>query len=399
MANRRRNLILGLATAFGVSLLAGCSVVGPIPFTSSVPSPASESAQTPGVRASGPGSQLRDRVGISPGSTILWDSPDVRQRKIDAVAASGAKWLELDIDWNSIQNTGPDSFWWGPTDQVVLAARAKGLKILGMIGYTPPWARPRNCPPNTDKCLPASLQTFATFAAAAADRYGASGADPNLRGSIEDWQIWNEPNHYPFVQPTVDVGAYTRMLRRAYTEIKKVDSNARVLAGGTAPAPNDPSGRDMEPVQFLQGIYANKGKGFFDAFAHHPYSFPCNPLTVASWNAFTQTKLIHDVMVNAGDAAKKVWGTEAGAPTASDIGSCTPGNRGRSVSEAIQSQFMADYFKGWFGDYGSFTGPLFWYQIQDNGDSPTYYDDHFGLLRRNFTPKPAYRTLQRLING
>ena len=75
-------------------------------------------------------------------------------------------------------------------------------------------------------------------------------------------------------------------------------------------------------MTFMRQIYANGGKGFFDAFAHHPYSFPCNPLTDASWNAFTQTKYLHDIMVQNGDGAKKIWGTEAGAPTGADIGTC-----------------------------------------------------------------------------
>jgi hypothetical protein len=69
------------------------------------------------------------------------------------------------------------------------------------------------------------------------------------------------------------------------------------------------------------------------------------------------------------------------------------------VTEATQSQYLADYFKGWYGDYASFTGPLFWFQIRDNGTNPGYYDDHFGLLRWDFSAKPAYRTLQRLIRG
>ena len=155
----------------------------------------------------------------------------------------------------------------------------------------------------------------------------------------------------------------------------------------------------MAPVQFLSQIYANGGRGFFDAFAHHPYSFPCSPLTEASWNAFTQTRDLHTVMVQNGDGGKKIWGTEAGAPTATDVGTCTPGNVGRSVTEATQSQYLADYFKGWYGDYASFTGPLFWFQIRDNGTNPSYSDDHFGLLRWDFSAKPAYRTLQRLIRG
>ena len=130
------------------------------------------------------------------------------------------------------------------------------------------------------------------------------------------------------MQPTVDVRAYTAMLKRAYVEIKAADPLATVIAGGTSPAGNDPAGRDMAPVRFLGQIYANGGRGFFDAFAHHPYSFPCSPLTNASWNAFTQTRYLHTVMAQNGDGGKKIWGTEAGAPTANNVGTCAAGQRG-----------------------------------------------------------------------
>ncbi len=399
MATRRKNLIIGLTGLLAASLLAGCSAGSPIPFTSAAPSPATESAQAPSVRAAAPGTSLAERVGISAGNTILWDTDAVEKRKLQTVADSGAKWFEMDIDWNSIQDGGPNSYMWTATDRVVTDARARGLKILGMVGYTPAWARPKNCPAGSDKCLPVRPETYASFAAAVAQRYGSTSTVPGLRNSISAYQIWNEPNHYPFVQPTVNVPAYTTMLKQAYVTIKAADPLATVVGGGTSPAGNDPSGRDMSPIRFLTQVYANGGKNSFDAWAHHPYSFPCNPLTKASWNSFTQTRDLHTVMARNNDSAKKIWGTEAGAPTASDIGTCTAGNVGRSVSEATQSQFLADYFKGWYSDYASFTGPLFWFQIRDNGTNPNDADDHFGLVRWDFSAKPAYRTLQRLIRG
>ncbi len=399
MPTRRKSLTIGIAGLLGAALMAGCSVSSPIPFTSAAPSPATESAQTPSVSASGPSTPLAERVGISAGSTILWDSADVEQQKLQAVADSGAKWFEMDVDWNSIQDGGPNSYMWTATDRVVTDARARGLKILGMIGYTPAWARPANCPAGSDKCLPASPETYAAFAHAVAQRYGSASTIPSFRSSITAVQIWNEPNHYPFVQPTVNVRAYTDMLKRAYVEIKTVDPLMTVIAGGTSPAGNTAGSHDVAPIRFLREIYADGGKGFFDAFAHHPYSFPCSPLIRASWNSFSQTRDLHTVMAQNGDGGKKIWGTEAGAPTGADVGTCTPGNVGMSVSEATQSQYLADYFKGWYGDYASFTGPLFWFQIRDNGTDPNNYDDHYGLLRWDFSAKPAYRTLQRLVRG
>lgn len=103
-------------------------------------------------------------------------------------------------------------------------------------------------------------------------------------------------------------------------------------------------------------------------------------------------------MVNNGDGAKKIWATESGAPTANNVGTCTAGPN-VSVSEATQAQYVKDYFKGWTEDFGSFTGPLIWFQIRDNGTDPGYYDDHFGLVRRDFSEKPAYQMFKQLLAG
>ena len=60
------------------------------------------------------------------------------------------------------------------------------------------------------------------------------------------------------------------------------------------------------------------GGGSFDAVGHHPYSYPYDPSGGQSWNAFTQTGYLYQIMVANGDGAKKVWGTESGAPTGND---------------------------------------------------------------------------------
>ncbi len=396
MTRRRRTLTAALAVLVISAFLGACDV--PPPFESAVNSPGAESAKAPGVHAAGTGTVLAERTGIAAGSAILWANDVDRNHELDAIAATGARWFTVDVDWNSIQGAGQGTFWWDATDRLVTEARARGLRIIAGLVYTPAWARPPDCPKGTDKCLPANPEDFANFARAATQRYGTASTDVGLRASISVWQIWNEPNHFPFVQPTVDAAYYTQILKRAYVTIHNADPTATVLAGGTAPAPDDTySNRDMSPMNFLRKIYKYGGKGYFDAFAHHPYSFPCSPLYAAPWNAFTQTKDLHDIMVENGDGAKKIWGTEAGAPTGANLGSC--GQIGKSVTEAQQAQFLADYLQGWNTDFGSFTGPFVWYQTRDNGTDPMNYDDHLGLLHRDWSEKPAYRTLKRLLLG
>ncbi len=333
--------------------------------------------------------EFANRAGFNPGSGILWMNDADRQQELDAMAATGARWIALDFDWNSIQGDGPTSFRWDrATDTVVREARARGLNIVGSLAYSPPWARRANCA-GTSHCLPADPAAFATFARAATARYGANSLVTDLRSSVRVWQIWNEPNHYPFVQPTVDIPGYTVMLQQAYAAIKTLDPGATVLAGATSPAPDDPSGRDVAPVTFLRGIYANGGGQSFDALSHHPYSFPDSPLDGAPWNAFTQTKALHDVLVEHGHGDRKVWGTESGAAT---------GTGDKAVSDARQADLLRDYYTGWNGAYRSFTGPLLWFSVRDASTDPSSIYENFGVLRHDFSPKPARSALVALLH-
>lgn len=362
---------LGAALLVGTLLASGLAAVAPRPAAAVGTSPIAPS------------------MGMATGGAILWQSTADFTRDMDAIAASGATWIRVDFDWASIQYESPTTWRWDrATDRIVAAARARGLKVLGQLGYAPPWARPADCPTGSNKCMPTDGTAYGAFARAAAARYGVNGTDPTWRGTVRAWEIWNEPNHKPFAQPKPNLDRYVGLLKAAYAGIKAVDPGATVVTGGLSPAPDAADGTDIAPTTFLQGIYARGGRGFFDAVGHHPYSFPYDPSGGQVWNAFTQTGFLYQIMTANGDGAKKVWGTESGAPTGSDPG--------RSVDEATQARFLTSYYRSWTTTFGAFTGPLFWHMHRDSGSNLSYYDDNFGLLRRNWTMKPSFGTYQQL---
>jgi hypothetical protein len=96
-------------------------------------------------------------------------------------------------------------------------------------------------------------------------------------------------------------------------------------------------------------------------------------------------------MIANGDAAKKIWGTEAGIPTGAAAGS--------SVTPAQQAQMVVDYFNGWNVTYRAWTGPLFWFQVRDSGANPSVIEQNLGLVYHNakWTPKPAYATFTQQV--
>jgi hypothetical protein len=276
--------------AFAAATVVGCIVAA-------VVGPAAANAATP----------LGPRVGASAGYMVQWESAAERNAELDFIAASGAKWFAMDLDWASINPTR-GKWNWGPTDQVVRQARARGLSIIGTLAYSPKWAVPPTCPVGSTHCFPARPEEFARFAKQAALRYGHGGPIAGLNSSILVWQIWNEANHYPFVQPTVDAAFYTEMLKQAYVAIHTADFWTTVVAAGTAPAPDDPSGRDMAPVTFLNALLRQRWSRVLRRLRAPSVLVPHNPAHGAPWNALGQTAAIYYTMAAHGDGAKKVWG-------------------------------------------------------------------------------------------
>jgi hypothetical protein len=316
--------------------------------------------------------------GIAAGGAIQLDGPRTLERDLDADRAVGAKWLRVDINWAQIQNGGPASYQWGPTDAVVLEAEARGMNVLGGIIYTPSWARPEN---STVTYAP-NAAAFAAFAGAAVRHYAAMG--------VHAYEIWNEPNTPAFWQPAPNPAAYASMLKAAYPAIKAADPFATVVTGGTAPAPNN--GRSYSPVAFLQGVYANGGGGFFDAVGHHPYCSPAFPGARAAWSAWYQmygtSPSLRGVMIANGDADKKIWATEYGAPTSGPAGDVAVVSPLKQAAMLIRAYHL-------FASY-SWAGPLFIYQGRDAGADPGSLEDSYGIIYHDFSPKPAFAAYRDL---
>jgi len=307
------------------------------------------------------------------------------------LAATNARWVRIDINWARIQpsqtsidvndpNPGSSSgLDWGVTDTVIRAARNNGLRVLGLILLTPPWAASSKCSSSYQQangvsswlCAP-DPTLYTDFARAAAKHYGSD----SYGGQVDAWEIWNEPNCGIDFMPH-DPVLYTQIIKSAYPAIKQANPGAYVYAGGSAACttyPNNTSGAlppngvaglvnstspgypaptQWDPRDWLAVMYANGAQGYFDALAHHPYCYSddwqsaqdqCPSTTLNSthpqysnafnmmWHTFSSPSYawpsstgntfssytgtsLRDQMNVAGDGAKAIALTEFGAPT------------------------------------------------------------------------------------
>jgi glycosyltransferase involved in cell wall biosynthesis len=294
---------------------------------------------------------------------------------IDVLDHHGYKVEILVIDNNSTDKTTEIA---QSYDLIINSLNAHGIQGIGIIDNTPPWARTPGCGGGAH-CPPNNPAQFATFAAAVVTRYKSKG--------MHDWEIWNEENDYDFWATKSDCVAYTALLKAVYPAIKKADPSATVITGGLAQIST--TNVNTAPLTFLQCIYNNGGEGSFDAVGYHPYTFPQFPSDTNAWASMDITNpSVRSIMTANGDANKKVWITEFGTPTNGP-------DPAWYVSEAQQSQMLTTTIN-LYQSY-NWVGPLMWYTYKDGGTTTDTNENFFGLVRADYSQKPAYQTMKDIL--
>lgn len=351
----------GIATAFGANSAA-------VSTSASAPPPPPPPP---------PSSTMADRIGFAVGNHLVSKSDAELASQLDGMAAIGVKWIRHDMQWSSIQASGPSSYNWSSYDRLVIEANKRGIKILPILTYTPSWARVSSAS-SSMFAQPANNDWFAAFANNAVKHYAPMG--------IHAYEIWNEPNIPAFWQPSPNVSAYTDLLKKTYVAIKQADPSAIVVSGGLSPAVTQ-NGR-ISPRDFLSGMYANGVKGYFDKLGHHPYTFPALPSSYYEWSAWSQMNdtnpSLRSIMAANGDS-KPIWGTEFGAPT----------NGMSGVSESLQAQTIeaaANLMKD-----RPWLEKLFIYSYKDIGTSTSTIENFFGVVRYNGSYKPGYYSVKNIL--
>lgn len=316
------------------------------------------------------------RVGFSPGADILWASAPDQARELDLMAATGAHWLRLDFPWPSVEPS-KGSWNWAPFDRIVAAALQRGFEIVGIPGYAPTWASQAV----SAGVPPVAPAAYGEFVGALARRYGPQG--------VHVWELWNEPNLLGAWGANPDPKAYAALLTAGAASARAADPITRILSGGLAPAVDAGDGSEVSPVTFVKGIYAAGAGRSLDAVAMHPYSYPALPRdpSTASWNTYERLPLVHDVMAANGDGAKQIWLTEFGAPTGTANGAVSP-----DVQTAMVRQGLLG-IQDW-----AWSGPIFWYSARDRVTDLADREANFGLVRMDFSPKPAYAAFVETID-
>src|SRR5215213_6579696 len=162
---------------------------------------------------------------IASHAMLYLDSPPAfREAMFREAAASGATSIRVDVPIPAIVRGRKGERSWEALDDVTRLARQYHLEVVGLLIGTPWWLA--RCPDRTEdleyyECPPTSAPAFAKLAREIARR---------TRGSIDTWQILNEPNNrYVFAGNVRD---YARVLIATSRAIRSVNPRARIVLGG-----------------------------------------------------------------------------------------------------------------------------------------------------------------------
>ena len=306
-------------------------------------------------------------VGFADSGLYFMSQADIN-KTLDQMQAMGVNNVRIMIPWAGVE-AAKDVYTWTAVDNVVNAAYARHMGVLGILNSTPDWAATPGQP--TYAGAPTDIAQYAEFAGLVAARYA---------GKVTAYEIYNEPNTSAFWAPTPDAAAYTAVLKAGYTAIKAADPNATVLGGVLISIATWPP-YYVNPVDYLQQMYDAGAAGYFDALSFHPYHYTL-PFSqggpYGNLSAINQMALMHQIMVNNGDGNKLIWSTEYGEPTA-------------VASEATQAAYIQDYLTSW--SQISYAGPSFIYTTRDTATNSGWVDYTFGVLRDDWTLKQSAYTM------
>lgn len=377
----------GLVTTAGpmanVKQLADDEIPTP-PVAQAAPASGSPASAAPASVAAAPAPS--GGGGFAYGVTAnMWQSD--KAGVANALTDLGFPWVKQQVRWEFVE-TSPGAVNWQEMDGIVNTMNGYGHNLAFSVVTAPSWTRPTKGGTNGP---PEDFNTFANFLGQIAGRYCGQ--------SLKAIEVWNEQNlqreweGYP-----LDPALYMDLLKRAYTSIKAACPSMIVVSG--APTPAGYSAVAFDDIDYLRGMYQNGLARYADAVGIHPSGF-ANPPSVrfSDWQSGAYTALSHAdhrsfyflstleesraVMVQFGDAAKKLWPTEFGWGSTS---SPHPGYEYQArISEGQQAQWIVDAFR--IMANSGYVGAAFLWNLNYNyGEMQT-----FSVLGR-----PAYDALKQL---
>ncbi len=286
----------------------------------------------------------KDKVGLNVHWALGGDNDgldaDYETRLKDSKTKLVREHFQMESLWGNDINA-----WLRRYDLIMENYRKQNIKVVGMLAYNKDYG---------DFRAPNEV-IWREFVALVADRY---------KDYVDVWEIWNEPDSPTYLTPN-NPKAYGMILKPAYTVIKMVDPEAIVITGGLS-WPNP---------YFIKQMYQKYGN-YFDGLGLHLYYADQYFAEGKSLNALLSDLDRASLIMKKYNKNHKIWITEMGVSTG-----------GTGITDDMQKE----YFRNAIPEIlrRKYVEMILIYNIR-NYDYRGLFENHFGLLKTDMQPKPAW---------
>jgi hypothetical protein len=316
-------------------------------------------------------------------------------RDTPVAAAMGAQWVHFTGD--SVTFSG-DRVSFTRLDDAVDQARAYHLGVLVSLGGVPAACSLTPRPSDITKCPPttaADLRAYSSYLTALL---------LNLRGRVDHFESWVEPNHASMWQPAPDAAAYARLLIAEYRTFQAVNrrygTDDKLLFAGIG-------GSDLGYLGAV--LDALGGQRAFDLVGDSPYRFPPTSPSTPNYalsfpgGGHPQLTWVQELtdyegeFTSHGYGQPKMWLTEFGWPGIPPAAAAVRAAKAPCTDTADTQQDQAGFLQQAFAilrsSAVSFVQAAFWenerdYEADYPNPDPECFED-YGLLDTDFDAKPA----------
>jgi len=317
------------------------------------------------------------------------------ERSMRLASDAGLDYVLYYLDWSQAEPED-NEYLWSDLDSAVWQAWRYNLRLVVRVDRAPDWARGSG----TASAPPADPATIGQFLQDVAARWPRRTDNPDAP-QIYGYIIWNEPNlAVEWGGNAPDAVAYKNLLEAAYNGVKAGSANAWVISAGLAPT-NDNPPTAVDDLTYLQEMYAAGFAGYCDWLGVNPLGFASAPDDTSDPNDFNFSRATawRQIMVDNGDDAKNMFGTEMGwlRDTSNDLGESY---NWMKVSDVDQAHYLSRaYHKAqcdWQrADSSPWMGPMMAWNLDFAGFEPSgSHQRWFALVNGDRRPLRSYTSLK-----
>lgn len=287
------------------------------------------------------------------------------EKVVSLMQGAGVGWVRLDFLWSDIEPQ-EGKFDFAKYDGIVKLLKSKGVHILGVLHYSTDWASSCgewNCPPRDNK-------VFVKYATEVVQRY---------KTQVKYWELWNEPDSAAYWKQQDNLKSYCVLLKDVYVAAKKVDPACKILNGGLT-----------NGLASINHLYDNGAKDYFDILNIHFFQDPLYSGAIKAVASYP--KLAYKIMQRNGDGNKKIWITEIGCPGVKQGLETDNWWLGKNPNESQQAKWLINVYDELLKNPQ--VEKIFWAFFRDTKDHWKNGVDYFGLVRWDYSEKPALKAYQ-----